>query len=333
MRGAPRTLLLTDRYLPEVGGSIVWFSNVYRRYPPGTVWIVTKKNPGADEVDRRFLGIRTLRLGLRRYRFLRPESLMMLAKLLVAAVWTIRRYSIQIVHAGKLHPEGLVARIAARVTHIPYVVYAHGEELTVVVNNPNYAPWLGRLRSVYNDSAAVIANSDYTRAELLRFGIEAEKIVRISPGVDSALFKPGIACAEIAARYSLEGKMVLVSIGRLQKRKGHDHVLRALPKVLKRIPHLAYLIVSSGEEEEFLKSLSKELGLEKVVRFVGEVPFESLSEYYNTADIFIMANRTLPNGDVEGFGIVFLEANACGKPVIAGDSGGTADPVLTDGTA
>ncbi len=97
--------------------------------------------------------------------------------------------------------------------------------------------------------------------------------------------------------------------------------------MLRHFPNLVYLIVSDGEERPALEKLAKELEVDQAVRFVGEVSARDLPRYYNACDIFILANRTLPNGEFEGFGIVFLEASACAKPVIAGKSGGTADPV------
>jgi phosphatidyl-myo-inositol dimannoside synthase len=325
--GAPRTLLITDRYLPEVGGSIVWFCNVYRRYPPGTVCILTRRYPGARAVDATFPGIRVTRLDLRRYRFLRPESLLVLVKLLVSSVWLIRRHSLEMIHASKVYPEGFVARLAAKLTRIPYVVYAHAEELTVVRRDPAYAPNLPRLLTVYEEAAAVIANSEFTKAELESFGVDGRRIRRISPGVDPEFFRPKPRDPSLSAEHGLDGKFVLLSVGRLQKRKGHDHVIRALPAVLEQVPNLVYLVVSDGEEKESLQRLATDLGVAESVRFTGKVPLERLVDYYSVADIFILANRQTDDGDVEGFGIVFLEAGACSRAVIAGDSGGTADPV------
>ncbi|MGH7818256.1 MAG: glycosyltransferase, partial [Candidatus Binatia bacterium] len=249
MDGAPRTLLITERYLPEVGGSFVWFANTYRRHPPGTVWIVTRRWPGDREADAQFPGIGTIRLSLRRWRFLRPESLMLVLKLVLASLWNVRRRSIRILHAAKVLPEGLAARIVSKITAVPYVVYTHGEELTLLSANPSYGPHFARLRAVYNDAAAVIANSRFTRDELVRFGVEPARIVRISPGVDLSLFSPGPPDAELRRRYALDGKLVLLSVGRLQKRKGHDRVLEALAKVLPDRPELVYVVVSAGEEE------------------------------------------------------------------------------------
>ncbi|MGH7859261.1 MAG: glycosyltransferase, partial [Candidatus Binatia bacterium] len=268
-----------------------------------------------------------MRLSLKRHRFLRPESLALIAKLIAASAWTVRRRSIRIVHAGKVLPEGIAARFVRKLTGVPYIVYTHGEELTVVASNPAYKRHFDRLRTVYNDAAAVIANSGFTRDELVRFGVEPERIVCITPGVDPSFFSPGPKDPEILRNYGLEGKTVLLSVGRLQKRKGHDFVLRALPRVLAEHPELVYVIVSDGEERGYLEELARQLGIEESVRFVGEVPFDALPRWYHTCDLFILANRRMENGDVEGFGIVFLEASSCAKPVIAGDSGGTADAV------
>ncbi|NLB96282.1 MAG: glycosyltransferase, partial [Armatimonadetes bacterium] len=121
---------------------------------------------------------------------------------------------------------------------------------------------------------------------------------------------------------------VLVTVSRLLERKGHDVVLRALPRIAAAVPEVAYLVAGTGPREPVLRRLAGELGVAERVVFAGRVPDEELADYYGAADVFIHPNRELPNGDVEGFGIVFLEANAAGKPVIGGNSGGTPDAVV-----
>jgi phosphatidylinositol alpha-1,6-mannosyltransferase len=118
---------------------------------------------------------------------------------------------------------------------------------------------------------------------------------------------------------------VLLSVGRLTRRKGHDHVLYALARLKRR--DLAYVVLSDGELESELHAMTRDLGLEDIVKFVGPVDARELPRYYAAADVFVLANRTLADGDVEGFGLVFLEASAAGLPVLAGRSGGVPDAV------
>jgi len=322
---AAKVLLISDRYLPEVGGSIYWFDNLYRRYPKDSVWILTQAYPGSKAFDSASgTRIHFTRVKLRRHAFLRPESLLIYVKLLFAGIWIVLRNRVSIIHASKVLPEGLVARCISRLLGVPYLVYAHGEEITIFSRNPDM---LRHLRKVYDGAARVVANSSFTANCVRNLGCHGENVVRISPGVDPDAFRPGPRNGDLVREQRLEGKTVLLSVGRLQKRKGHDNVLRAMPEILASCPDLVYLVTSHGEEEEPLRRLAAKLDVEHAVRFVGETPLALLQNYYNTCDIFILANRTLEDGDVEGFGMVFLEASSCGKPVIAGDSGGTGDPV------
>jgi len=119
---------------------------------------------------------------------------------------------------------------------------------------------------------------------------------------------------------------VILTVGNLVERKGHDVVLKSLPKVLKEVPNTVYLIVGDGEQKQNLKELVDELGLGEQVIFTGRVPEKELPQYYNACDVFIMPSREI-GSDIEGFGIVFLEAGACSKPVIGGRSGGIIDAV------
>ncbi len=324
----PRVLLISDRYFPHVGGSIHWFHNIYTRRPPGTVSILTQSYANQHEFDDAHPTIEMVRRDLKRYPFLKPESRIVYLKLLWTGSSLIRKRGIQLIHASKVLPEGYVARILSKWFKIPYVPFAHGEEITIFGKN---AKQRKHLPKVYDDAAAVIANSRSTVDQIRELGCHARNVVRISPGVDPDVFHPTEKDGEIIEKLDLADKKVILSVGRLTKRKGHDHVIDALPAVLEKHPDVVYVILSTGEEDENLRRRAKERGVEANVRFVGEVPYDHLPRYYNTCDVFVMANRTLPDGDMEGFGIVYLEANACAKPVIAGDSGGTGDPVR-DGT-
>ncbi len=162
----------------------------------------------------------------------------------------------------------------------------------------------------------------------MRIGIPEERIHKLTPGVDIKRFQPLAPSLELIDRYRLKGKKVLLTVARLVPRKGHQVVIRALPKVLQEIPDLHYLIVGAGAERNNLAKIVRELNLDDAVTFAGDVPHERISEFYNLCDVFIMANRLEPEGDVESFGMVFTEANAVGKPVIGGKSGGASEAIL-----
>jgi phosphatidylinositol alpha-1,6-mannosyltransferase len=151
-------------------------------------------------------------------------------------------------------------------------------------------------------------------------------------GVDGERFRPDVNPRLIRDRYGLDGARVLLTVGRLVERKGHDVVIRALRRVSEAIGPVRYLIAGSGSEERRLRALAADLGCADEVIFIGHVSDEDLPPLYAACDVFVMPSRALQERDgIEGFGIVFLEAGASGKPVIGGRSGGITDAVL-DGT-
>lgn len=324
MKESQRILVISDRYLPEIGGSITWLHNVYSRAQPGTVWILTQDYPDAAKFDRAHPDLSIVRRTLKRYPFLKPESLLIFLKLFLSALWIVLRHRIDVIHAGKNIPEGYVARLVKRFLGTPYIIYAHGEEITVCAKDPRLQP---AIRPVYDDAAAVIANSRFTVEVAKEAGIRRDHVAQISPGTDPDFFRPGRRDLALVEKHHLEDRLVLLTVGRMQRRKGHDYVIQSLPEIRKRLPSVTYLIASDGHEWNYLHELAREREVEDIVKFLGPVEQEDLVKLYNTCDIFIMANRTMPDGDVEGFGIVFLEAGACEKPVIGGMSGGTADSI------
>ncbi len=150
----------------------------------------------------------------------------------------------------------------------------------------------------------------------------------MSNGVDISRFVPRQRATVLTARYGLEWRRVLLTVGRLCPRKGMDRVIESLPAILRHIPDLAYVIVGHGAYRPALEALARELGVQEHVIFAGAVPDEELVGHYALGDVFIMANREMPDGYTEGFGLVFLEANACGLPAIAGRAGGSPDAVI-----
>jgi len=207
----------------------------------------------------------------------------------------------------------------------PVAVVVHGNEVYGSPRMKALAALLGR-------ADAIIAVSRYARARLVDLGLPPEKTFAVPNGVFFEGFDPPEAGERVRSRLGLEGKKVILSVGRLSRVKGFDSVIRALPSVAARVPEAAYLIVGAGPEEAALRTLAAELGVAERVIFVGEVPHGEMGRgahaYYQACDLFAMPSREDPaSGAVEAFGIVHLEAGACGKPVVGGRSGGSAEAV------
>ncbi len=207
----------------------------------------------------------------------------------------------------------------------PYDIVVYGGEIFLPESRKS-------IQKNFKRAHKVIAFSHFTKKKLAEIGVSENKIVVVYPGVDAIRFNPAIDPSPIRRKYRLEGKKVILTAARLVRHKGHQNVLKALPQVLKEVPNLVYLIIGKGEEKGVLKEMVKDLKLEEIVVFAGEI-VEELPLYYAACNLFIMPSYQIKDrGDVEGFGIVYLEANACGRPVIGGRSGGVTDAVIDEET-
>jgi phosphatidylinositol alpha-1,6-mannosyltransferase len=320
-------LVLTELFLPTKGGTAVWFDEVYRRLGGKEIHIVTARVPGAEKHDAQHPNT-IHRLGLRRAWWLRPESLGIYAKFFCKAMVLTLGHRFDAIHAGRALPEGLVAWVVGRLTGRPVAVYAHGEELTGWGRGRKFQAMCIAIRN----ADWVIANSGFTRETLLSMGIAPERIVVIHPGVDTERFQPGLPVADLRARLGMApGARLVLSVGRLQRRKGFDMVIRCLPALVAAGHDVHYAVVGTGDDRTYLESLARKTGVAERVHLLGHVPMDELPRWYNASDLFAMVNRDV-QGDTEGFGLVFLEAAACGKASIAGKAGGTGSAVLDGAT-
>jgi phosphatidylinositol alpha-1,6-mannosyltransferase len=319
------TLVFSEHFLPERGGSITWLFQTYRRYEPAEVVLVTGEHGDTRLLDQTFpFKVERIPMFMREWDPTVPASLWRYLCMLRHVLHSCRRYEIHQLHAIKVLPEGLIGWCVHVLTGRPYLLYAHGEEVLISLSSRRLR-WL--IPRLYNGAAATIANSRQTKALLENIGVRPEKIHVIHPGVEATAFQPGDDAAKaIRQRHSVGQSPALLTLGRLQRRKGQDMVIRALPRIAKSFRDVKYIIVGIGDEYDFLQRLAREVGVEDKVIFVGQVHDSDQAAYYAACDVFIMPNRTI-GADVEGFGIVFLEAGAAGKPVIGGRSGGTGEAI------
>jgi phosphatidylinositol alpha-1,6-mannosyltransferase len=322
-----RIALLTNSFLPHAGGSRFYYFNLFKRIAScgDHVTILTSKVPGWQEFDAHEQSA-----GFKIKRHFKPIlnfSYLQLPKLAgpMLVAWSeclFRRPDI--LHCGDLYPEGLVGVMLKKMLGVPFVAYCHGEDLTMT-DERRFQP---KVRdAIYRSANAVIANGDFAFDGLLRIGIEREKIYKITPGLDTSVFFPEQSGAMLRERYGIEAKdVVVMTVARLVPRKGHARIIRALAELRTEIREFKYVIVGRGPIEAELRALASQLNMLDKVIFAGFIPEGELNRHYNMADIMAMPNTEIA-GDLEGFGMVFLEANAAGKPVIGGRSGGTSSAV------
>lgn len=234
----------------------------------------------------------------------------------VAARAARRRFDL--VFCGHLHMAPLAALVARR-QRCPWWLQVHGIEAWTA---PGRA-----VRAAVARAALATAVSRYTRRRLLAWADLEPHRVRVLPNVAPPRFAPGPKPAALIRRHDLEGRRVLLTVGRLaasERYKGHDRVIEAVAALAGRHPDLVYLIAGDGDDRPRLEALAGAHGVADRVRFIGRVPDEELPDLYRLADLFVMPSTG------EGFGIVFLEAMASGVPALGGDADGSVDP-LRDG--
>lgn len=254
-------------------------------------------------------------------------------------IYWILKYRVDVVHIGAYDPDILGGWMAARVTGRELMTTIHGEELTYTdlrpIWNAKRILWslysraeLGALRQCDR----IIANSVFTRGVMCDLGVGPDRITVITPGVETGKL---VSCEPTGSSIisHLEGKRVVLTVGRFTPRKGQEMVLKALPQLLRRFPEVVYVMAGGGAvsgDQQYLalcRARIEESGLEENALILQDPSDQTIAWLYEACELFVMPNRTMPNGDTEGYGIVFLEAGAWGKPVIGGRAGGAVEAV------
>jgi phosphatidylinositol alpha-1,6-mannosyltransferase len=315
-----RSLLVAFDFPPIVSGIGTVFCNLWKLIPGQDNFILAPKVKGYEEIDAKN------KMNIIRYFCWGSSSILRTAVLFFYIFRIVGRKKINLLLCSVPVSIGLLGLIFKKITGLPYYVFCYGGEYEKHKGN-KLIFWL--LNNVLNNADKIITNSEFTSAQVKRFGITEDKIYKVTPGVDTDIFRPGLEVSGLIKKFNLENKQVLLTVSRLVKRKGIDTVINALPLLVKDFPGIIYLVVGSGPEENYFKTMVREKSFERRVVFIGEVSDEDLPRFYNLCDVYVMPNRQTHDFDnIEGFGISFIEASACARPVIGGVSGGSADAVV-----
>lgn len=314
----PKTLVVTNDFPPRLGGVQQYVFNLVRSLPPERVAVLAPAEPGADSFDRT-LPFEVLRAGTR--------TLLPTPRLARRVRDLVRSSGAEVVLFGHALPLALLGPgLAAAGT--PYVVCTHGVEYwTALVPGP-----AAGLRRATGRAAHVFAISRFTARAIRAVVPRRVTMSLLPPGVDVERFRPGLSGTEVRARHGFSDRRLIVCVSRLVPRKGQDVLIEALPRLRGPIGDAGLLIVGDGPYRSRMEAAAARLPA-GTVAFAGAVEDAELPAYHSASDVFAMPCRSRFGGlEVEGLGIVFLEAAACGKAAVAGDSGGAPDAVLHEAT-
>ncbi|MGW4024248.1 glycosyltransferase family 4 protein [Streptomyces sp. NPDC005009] len=320
-----KTLIVTNDFPPRPGGIQAFLHNMALRLDPerlvvyASTWKRSREGveaTAAFDAEQPFTVVRD-----------RTTMLLPAPAATRRAVGLLREHGCTSVWFGAAAPLGLMAPALRRAGAERIVATTHGHE----------AGWAQLpaarqlLRRIGDSTDTITYLGEYTRSRIAGALTPeaASRMVQLPPGVDEKTFHPGSGGDEVRARLGLTDRPVVVCVSRLVPRKGQDTLIRAMPAILAAEPDAVLLIVGGGPYEKDLRRLAHDTGVAASVRFTGSVPWSELPAHYGAGDVFAMPCRTRRGGlDVEGLGIVYLEASATGLPVVAGDSGGAPDAVL-----
>jgi len=317
-------LILANDFPPSTGGIqryLYGLAVALHRHGEEVV-VIAAEQPQAAEFDATS-PVPTLRVPAGR-RFQAARSLAS------AAINYIREgnpgQKVRTIIAGNWWPDGYAAWLVQRQTGTPYVVMGYGREM--VQTGLNVGKWLMQ-QLVIRSAAGGLAISHYSARQLSRRGLPQHRVRVIYGGVDPTQFAATpIPDEQLRHKPAQYNRPILLTVSRLVRRKGHSQVIAALPQIVSEVGPVKYIIAGSGPEEQRLRRLATEYGTEDCVEFLGEVDDRELSTLYQASNVFVMPSRNLYGQPIEGLGLVYLEANLYGLPVIAGDTGGVSDAVV-----
>jgi phosphatidylinositol alpha-1,6-mannosyltransferase len=352
----PHILLVNIGFLPQVGGSYLSLFRFSRAFPPGTLCVLTTHARGEKQFDRKagvpvkrsltltlmdengeipWLGYAPLyrsRIGKLILK-ISPLYYPVMALQFLRVIWEVRKGGYNLLWTGQAVPTGWIGWGIRKLLGIPYCTFVYGEDVTYF-SERRMSPGKFLLLRTLRDADLIVANSDSTKKETMKLcrdgGIllKDERFPVITPGVDTDLFKPPEEVSPLEKNMEHGDREILVTVSRLTKQKGIDRVVRLMPMILRDFPRAQYLIRGDGPHKRELEKLVIDMRLTECVRFLEPVRYEDLPSTYLLGDVFVLpCRRDGETGQLEGFGTVFLEAAACGLPVIGSRSGGAAEAV------
>ena len=320
-----KILCITNDFGPRAGGIETFVIGLIERLPYGSVIVYTSAQESSAPYDLKWLqdfGVEVVR----------DKSKILLPTPGVAYCVNalVRERKITTVFFGAAAPLGLLSKGLRRAGVKEIIALTHGHEVWW----SKVFPFTLAMKSISRQVNNLTYLGEFTRNAISKSvtKVAAQSMVKIAPGIDTDHFSPQDARA-LRNELGLTDKKVIVSVGRLVHRKGQDVLIEAMPAIIKDVPEAHILMIGEGPYRSYLENRVRALEIQERVTFIGRIQYADLPRYICAGDLFVMPSRSRLAGlEVEGLGIVYLEASACGLPVIAGDSGGAPDAVLESQT-
>jgi phosphatidylinositol alpha-1,6-mannosyltransferase len=317
-----KILCITNDFGPRAGGIETFVIGLIERMPKGSVIVYTSAQAETTSYDRDWLenfGVEVIRD--------RSKILLPTPRVARAVNKLARDRNIERAFFGAAAPLGILAKGLRRNGVTKIVALTHGHEVWWA----KLWPFSAAISFIGKHVDHLTYLGDFTRGEISKaLSTKAKSaMVKIAPGIDTSHFLPTPSSSELRSQLGLADKKVIVSVGRLVHRKGQDILIQALPSILQAHPSAHLLLVGEGPYRSHLEKLATDLNVTRAITFIGRIQYRELPRYICVGDLFVMPSRSRLAGlEVEGLGIVYLEASACGLPVIAGKSGGAPDAVI-----
>ena len=316
-----KILCITNDFGPRAGGIETFVMGLIERAPKGSIIVYTSAQGDTTSYDQGWLrdfGVEVIR---------DPSKILLPTPRVIRRVKkVIARDSIKQVFFGAAAPLAIMARSLRRKGVVNIVALTHGHEVWWA----KLWPFSSAISFIGNNVDHLTYLGEFTKSEIAKaLSIKAKsRLVKIAPGIDTDHFAPDSGSIQLRRDLGLIDKKVIVSVGRLVHRKGQDFLIQSLPAILEKHPTAHILMVGEGPYRKDLTKIVEKLKLSQAVTFIGRIQYKDLPRYICAGDIFAMPSRSRLAGlEVEGLGIVYLEASSCALPVVAGRSGGAPDAV------
>ena len=316
-----KILCITNDFGPRAGGIETFVMGLIERSPKGSIIVYTSAQGDTTSYDQGWLrdfGVEVIR---------DPSKILLPTPRVIRSVKkVIARDSIKQVFFGAAAPLAIMARSLRRKGVVNIVALTHGHEVWWA----KLWPFSSAISFIGNNVDHLTYLGEFTKSEIAKaLSIKAKsRLVKIAPGIDTDHFAPDSGSIQLRRDLGLIDKKVIVSVGRLVHRKGQDFLIQSLPAILEKHPTAHILMVGEGPYRKDLTKIVEKLKLSQAVTFIGRIQYKDLPRYICAGDIFAMPSRSRLAGlEVEGLGIVYLEASSCALPVVAGRSGGAPDAV------